>query len=50
MEAEGNGFSTFGAQAPMRAENKKFRIKEAIGIPTHASAITLAKKIPRWLD
>jgi hypothetical protein len=49
MEAEGNRFSTIGAQAPMRAEDKKFRIKEAIRIRTYASASTQAKKIPGWL-
>jgi hypothetical protein len=46
MEAEGNRFSAVGAQATMRAEDKEFRVKEAIRIPTVASAFTQAKKIP----
>jgi hypothetical protein len=49
MEAEGNRFSTVGAQAPLRAEDKKFRIKEAIRIPIFASAFTQSKKIPGGL-
>jgi hypothetical protein len=46
MEAEGDGFSAFGTQAAMGAEDEEFWIKEAIRIPTHASVLREAEEIP----
>jgi len=40
MEAECNGLSAIGAQAAMRAQDEKLRIKETIRIPTHAGILT----------